>query len=333
MPTKAPGKAHRQGISLLEILRKFPNDEVAEAWYVRQRWPHGVACPHCGSMNVQTGAKHKTMPYRCREKECAKRFSAKTGTVMEGSKLGLQTWMIAAYLMTTSLKSVSSMKLHRDLEITQKTAWYLAHRIRRGWADESRTAGGNFRGPVEVDEAYFGGRRANMSNARRRELADEGYGRGPAGKTAVVAVKDRESNRVAARVVEHTDKATLQGFVLEHSESQATLYSDESTAYSSIPLEHDSVKHSVSEYVKGDVHINGVESFWSMLKRAHKGVFHKMSPKHLDRYIQEFSGRHNIRDQDTEVQLVSLAFGMEGKRLRYDELIAPNGLESGARST
>ena len=332
MTKKAPGKAHRQGISLLEVVRKFPNDEVAETWYVQQRWPEGVVCPHCGSVNVQTGAKHKTMPYRCREKECAKRFSAKTGTVMEGSKLGFQTWMIAAYLMTTSLKSVSSMKLHRDLEITQKTAWYLAHRIRRGWTDESRVMSGNFRGPVEVDESYFGGVRRNMSNAKRRALAEEGYAQGPAGKTVVVGLKDRETNRVVARVVEHSDKATLQGFVLENTESEAVLYSDEAGAYESIPLEHHCVKHSVSEYVRGEIHTNGVESFWSMLKRAHKGTFHKLSPKHLDRYVQEFAGRHNIRDEDTEDQLVSLAFGMDGKRLRYRELIAPNGLDSGARS-
>ena len=332
MTKKAPGKAHREGISLKGIFKKLPDDATAEAWYVQQRWPDGIACPHCGSMNVQTGAKHKTMPYRCREKECAKRFSAKTGTVMEGSKLGLQTWMIAAYLMTTSLKSVSSMKLHRDMEITQKTAWYLAHRIRRGWADECRATGGNFKGPVEVDESYFGGIRGNMSNAKRRELAEAGHGRGPSGKTVVVGLKDRDTNRVVARVVEHTDKETLQGFVLEHTESEAVLYSDEASAYDSIPLEHDSVKHSVSEYVRGEVHTNGVESFWSMLKRAHKGTFHKLSPKHLDRYVQEFAGRHNIREQDTEAQLVSLAFGMEGKRLRYNDLIAENGLDSGART-
>ena len=332
MPRKAPGKAHREGISLLQVVRKFPSDEAAEAWYVSQRWPDGVTCPHCGSMNVQTGAKHKTMPYRCREKECAKRFSPKTGTVMEGSKLGMQAWMMAAYLMTTSLKSVSSMKLYRDLEITQKTAWFLAHRIRRAWDDDSRVMGGNFKGPVEVDEAYFGGARKNMSNAKRRELADEGAGRGPVGKTAVVALKDRDSNRVAAGVVRHTDKATLQGFVLAHTEAGATVYSDDAGAYDSLPLEHDSVKHSLSEYVKGEVHTNGVESFWSMLKRAHKGTFHKLSPKHLDRYVQEFAGRHNVREMDTEAQLVSLAFGMQGTRLSYEELIAPNGLASGARS-
>ena len=120
---KAPGKSYRKGITLVEIMKQFPDDTTAEAFFVKKRWPHGIACPHCGSMNVQTGAKHKTMPYRCREKECAKRFSAKTGTIMEGSKIGFQNWMIATYLLSTSLKSVSSMKLGRDLGINQRSAW------------------------------------------------------------------------------------------------------------------------------------------------------------------------------------------------------------------
>ena len=149
---KAPGKAHREGISLIEIMRRFPDDATAEAWFIERRWPAGVHCPHCGSTNVQSGAKHKSMPYRCREKECGKRFSAKTGTVMEGSKLGFQVWMIATYQITTSLKSVSSMKLHRDLNINQRSAWFLAHRLRVALADK----GGVFSGPVEVDETGYG---------------------------------------------------------------------------------------------------------------------------------------------------------------------------------
>ena len=165
MAHKAPGKSFREGISLVQIFRMFPDDATAEAWFVARRWPTGVACPHCGSLNVQTGAKHATMPYRCREKQCAKRFSAKTGTVMEGSKLGLQVWMIATYLVSTSLKSVSSMKLHRDLTINQRSAWFLAHRLRVALTQE----GGLFAGPVEVDETYMGGKRANMSKSKREE--------------------------------------------------------------------------------------------------------------------------------------------------------------------
>ena len=323
---KAPGKNHRKGITFKQLLRKFPTDLKAEEWIVRQRWPKGVCCPHCGSLNVQIGCQHKTMPFRCREKVCAKRFSAKTGTVMEGSKIGYQDWIVAAFLVMTSLKSVSSMKLHRDLGITQKSAWFLAHRLRAALSEDADL----FSGPVEVDETYMGGKRKNMSNAKRKELADTG--RGPVGKTAVVGAKDRETNQVAAKVVESTDADTLQGFVKDHADSEATVYTDDATAYESLPFDHDSVKHSLQEYVKGDVHTNGIESLWSLLKRAHTGTFHRLSPKHLDRYVQEFAGRHNMRELDTINQIKSVRRGMEGKRLTYQALIKDNGLQSGSRA-
>ena len=130
MSTKGPGKAFREGITLKQLLRLFPDNATAERWFIEQRWPDGVCCPVCGSVNVQTGAKHPTMPFRCREKECGKLFSTKTGTVMEGSKIDYQDWIIATFQIMTSLKSVSSMKLHRDLGITQKSAWFLAQRLR-----------------------------------------------------------------------------------------------------------------------------------------------------------------------------------------------------------
>ena len=273
--TKAPGKSDRKGISLVEIMRQFPDDATAEAWYITRRWPDGISCPHCGSLNVQTGSKHKTMPYRCREKECAKRFSAKTGTVMEGSKLGFQTWILATWILSTNLKSVSSMKLHRDLDINQRSAWFLAHRLRTAL---SETGNPLFAGPVEADETYFGGVRKNMSRSKRKELK----GRGPVGKTAVVGAKDRESNRVAARVVENTDAETLQGFVAEHAEPQARVFTDDASAYDGLPFNHETVTHSLSEYVRGDVHTNGIESLWSMMKRCSQG--------HLPQALPEASG-------------------------------------------
>ena len=321
---KSPGKAYRKGMSLIEIMRLFPDDAAAEAWFVSRRWPEGIACPHCGSMNVQTGAKHSSMPYRCRERECAKRFSAKTGTVMEGSKLGFQTWMIATYLLTTSLKGVSSMKLHRDLKINQRSAWFLAHRLRLALVAQGR----KFSGPIEVDETYVGGKRRNMSNAKRKALA--GTGRGAVGKTAVIGAKDRESNQVRAKVIRDTDAPTLQGFVKETTAEGTTIYTDDARAYKGMPFQHESVKHSLSEYVRGEIHTNGIESLWSMLKRAHKGTFHKISPKHLDRYVQEFAGRHNLREKDTMAILETLVAGMAHKRLKYKDLIADNGLPNGA---
>lgn len=329
METKrAPGKSHRKGISLKAIMRRFPTDAKAEEWFIRERWPKGaVCCPYCGSLNVQTGCKHPTVPFRCREKVCGRpRFSVRTGTVMECSKVGYRDWIIAMFLTMTSLKGVSSMKLHRDLEVTQKTAWFLSMRIRFALSQ----GGTMFAGPVEVDESYFGGKRRNMSNAKRKEL--DGTGRGAVGKTAVVGAKDRATNQVSAKVVTDTTADTLQEFVKDNADPSATVYTDDASAYDSLPFDHDTVKHSLQEYVKGDVHTNGIESLWSLLKRAHKGTFHKLSPKHLDRYVQEFAGRHNVREEDTEDQIGSLRSGMEQRRLTYKGLIRDNGLSSGARS-
>ena len=243
-------------------------------------------------------------------------FSIKTGTVMEGSKLKYRIWAVGIYLFTTNIKGISSMKLHRELGIGQKAAWFMLHRLRKAFEAET----GQFLGPVEVDETYMGG--------KRKELT----GRGPVGKTAVVGAKDRSSNAISARVATKTDKSTLQGFVAEHVDKDAKVYTDDAAVYDSIPFSHESVNHSAKEFVRGDVHTNGVESFWSMFKRGYHGTYHKMSPKHLDRYVNEFSGRHNIREENTVDQMADVVSGMGGKRLRYKDLIKPNGLPSGARS-
>ena len=204
------------------------------------------------------------MPYRCRD--CRKYFSIKTGTLMAGSPLPLLKWMYAIYLDTTSLKGVASMKLHRELGITQKSAWYMQQRIREAFADQGPPV--LMQGPVEVDETYVGGKRKTLT------------GRGTVGKTAVVGATDRKSNRVAAQVVESTNGATLQRFVMDNAEWDAKIYTDDACAYRAL-ANHASVKHSAGQYVDGQIHTNGVESFWSMLKRAHKGTIHKLSPKHL----------------------------------------------------
>ena len=292
------------------------------------RWPDGIECPKCGSDRIQHGGAHKSQDYRCRD--CRRWFSVKTDTVMQGSNLGYQTWLLAIYLMSTSLKGVASMKLHRDLGITQKSAWHLAHRIRECWDEDSEMP---FTGPVEADETYMGGKRANMPKAKRKALRDAGAGRGTVGKTVVVGVKDRATNRVSAAVVEGTDAQTLQGFILEHVDGAAQVFTDEHGGYVGIMLNHERVNHSAGEYVRGEVHTQGIESFWAMLKRAHKGTFHKISPKHMDRYITEFSGRHNGRCLDTMDAMREMLAGMAGRRLRYWELIAPNGLDSGSRPT
>ena len=308
---KAPGKAHREGISLLELAEMFPDEQSAVQWFESIYWPDGRCCGHCGSTATRE-ASHKTMPYWC--KDCRRYFSVRTGTTLQSSRLPLRKWAFAVYLYVTNLKGVSSMKLHRDLRVTQKTAWYMLHRLREAW-DASGID--KLLGPVEVDETYMGGKRRNMSNSKRKELT----GRGAVGKTAVVGMKDRDSNQVRAQVVQHTDSETLQGFVFEHADAFATVYTDDARAYQGLPYRHESVKHSVGEYVRGQVHTNGVESFWSLLKRAHKGTFHKLSEKHLHRYVGEFAGRHNVRESDTLDQMRNVVAGLVGKRLMYRALI------------
>jgi transposase-like protein len=311
MAQNAPGKHHRKGITLAELFKMFPDDKSAEEWFVNSRWPDGVRCPHCDSENVKENAAHPTMPFRCNS--CKKQFSAKTNTVMRGSKVGYQKWVITLYLMTTNLKGVSSMKLHRDLGVTQKTAWHMVSRIRKAYEEVNEL----FDGEVEVDESYFGGKEGNK-HAKDKLNA----GRGTAGKTPVVGIKDRETNQVKAQVVPSTNRPTLQAFVTENTTPETIVYTDEASAYSGLPREHVAVKHSVGEYVREQAHTIGLESFWSVLKRGFNGTFHHINPRHLHRYIGEFSGRHNDRPSDTIEQMTHMVQAMEGKRLRYADLIS-----------
>ena len=157
-------------------------------------------------------------------------------------------------------------------------------------------------------------------------------GRGAVGKTAVVGMKDRDTNQVRAEVVAGTDAETLQDFVEKNTEEDAKVYTDDAKAYRGVERDHEAVRHSVSEYVRGQAHTNGIESFWAMLKRAHGGTFHKISPKHLQRYVSEFAGKHNIRDSGTLIQMRDTVARLVGRNLLYRDLIASNGLSNAARS-
>ncbi len=213
------------------------------------------------------------------------------------------------------------MKLHRDLEITQKSAWHLAHRLRKVLENDGVDL--PFNGPVEADETYMGGKK-NKHPKKKLKAA----GRGSVGKTAVAGVRGRNTGQVVAKAVDKTDAETLQGVVTDHTAEDAQIFTD-------APVRtRGSTDHMRwSDTQSGSMtHKNGLENFWAPLKRGYNGAYHKMSPKHLDRYVSEFSGRHNNRPKDTVNQMKGLVSGMEGKRLRSVDLIAPNGLPSGARS-
>ena len=312
MAQKAPGKAHREGITMMQLADMFPDEDAAREWFEAHVWPDGRHCPRCGSAGTLPTPSGKPLPYWCGA--CRQHFSVKTGTALERSKVPLRKWAFAIYLEVTSLKGVSSMKLHRDIGVTQKTAWFMLHRLREAWAQENT---GPFSGPIEVDETYMGGRERNKHSKDKLRA-----GRGAVGKTAIVGAKDRETNQVRAKVVEDTDKRTSQSFVGDSAAPGATVYTDEARAYQGMPFDHETVRHSVGEYVREMAHTNGIESFWAMLKRAHKGTFHKISPKHLQRYVNEFAGRHGIREQDTLDQMTTVVAGMVGRRLMYRDLTA-----------
>lgn len=252
------------------------------------------------------------MPFQCNRRPCKKDSSVRTASVMLSSKIELRKWAIASYLMATNLKGMSSHKLAREIGITQKSAWHMLHRIRESW----NTSAPRFFGPVEVGETYVGGKEGN-----KHEWKKLNAGRRAVGKTAIIRIRDRDTNQIDAEVVVSTDAWTLTGFVHERTEPATMAFTDETRMYDRINRPHQTVKHSPKEYVNGAAHTNAIESFWATLKRAHYGVYHSFSVKHLPKYVNEFAGRHNIRPLDTIEQMSSVFLDGIGKRMRYTDLI------------
>lgn len=311
-----PGRGYRKGISLMELFEMFPDEESARLWFEAQIWSHGPVCPQCGAQDrVAEVPNHNPMPYHCGD--CRKYFSVRIGTVLEQSKVSLRKWAIAIYLEATSLKGVASMKLHRDLKVTQKTAWFMLHRIRESWAHDRSEM---FDGPVEADETFFGGKMKNMSLKKRKAMRDMWS----ANKTMVIGVLNRPDKKITARVAPGFGVRKIQDTVRANVKPGSVLYTDEAPSYKHLhEFQHESVKHTDFEYVRGSVHTNSIESFWATMKRAYVGTFHHLSAKHLWRYVNEFVGRYNIRDEDTIDQMKSIAKGLPGRRLTYRGLVGP----------
>ncbi len=299
-------------ISTFELFEMFPDQETARVYLENNLWPEGPKCPVCGLCERITTRKDGF--YRCNQ--CKEDFTVRTGTIFERSHIPLHKWIYAMYLLLTARKGISSLQLSKEIGIRQASAWFMLHRIREACGPNLN----KLRGIIEIDECFVGGIEANKHENKKLKT-----GRGTVVKTAVLGMRER-GGRTVAMPIESADKETVQAVIHQHAEVGSTLHTDEAGAYTGIGNSgfiHDAVNHSAGEYVRDDVTTNGIESVFAVLKRGLIGVYHHASPKHLGRYVDEFSFRLNEGNvkHHTLTRLESLVGAVAGKRLTYKTLI------------
>jgi transposase-like protein len=298
--------------TLVEAVAFFSDEDRAVAYLAQMRWGNTVACPRCGSVDVKPIPTRRT--WECMDCKAKRQFSVRVGTVLEDSKIPVGKWMMALWMIVNAKNGISSHELARALGVTQKTAWFLGHRIRL--ALQTGTFETKMAGPCEVDETYIGGRARNMHAGRRKAK-----GRGSVGKAVVMGLLERHGE-VRLTVVPNTKRGTLQPEVRKHIEEGAEVYTDALASYTGLEAEyvHQVIDHAEC-YAKGHVHTNGLENFWSLLKRCIHGTYVAVEPFHLFRYLDEQSFRFNMRKlTDGERFLLGLN-RIRGKHLTYNHLI------------
>lgn len=302
--------------NLQTLLDYFKDEETCRSYYEEKRWGGTVACPHCGSIKVYRTSRG----FKCGEKECYKKFSVTVGTIFENSKIGLRIWFAAMYLISTCKKGISSLQLAEQLGITQKTAWFLNHRIREMLNDNNKE---KLCGMVEADETYVGGKNKNRHKDKKIEGSQ---GRSSADKTPVVGLLQRDGT-IRTFVVDNTDSETLHTIMGNNVSENSTLITDAYRSYNGLDARytHVTVKHENGDYVVriGDqrFHTQNIENFWSIFKRGIIGIYHFVSAKHLHRYCTEFGYRFNERDLNGIEKFEKSIEGGNGKRLTYNTLI------------
>jgi transposase-like protein len=298
--------------TLQEAIVYFSDPANCREYLVARRWPNGVTCPRCTSKDILFLEKYNR--WHCRAKHPAPQFTLKTGTIMEDSPIGLDKWMSAMWQIVNCKNGISSYEVHRAIGITQKSAWFMDHRIRLALTMGSFN---KLSGQIEADETFIGGKARNMHASKR---AVKITGTGGKDKTAVMGILER-GGKVVTKVVPNRKKKALQAEVREHVLAGSALFTDALKSYDGLDeFQHEVVDHAV-EYVRGEVHTNGLENFWSLLKRGLSGTYVSVEPFHLFRYLDEQAFRYNHRKGLNDGQRFDLAVRqIVGKRLTFDQL-------------